>query len=232
MSRLEDLLLVADPDEVFPPTPALHRRVESTLARRRGRRNLVLVAAVIVAAVMVAALTSPSTRSALSSWLRIGDVTIEQRDELPSVDYRLRPDFGKRVTLEQARTMVPFHVRVLPMRLGAPTAVYVRDGMVTSVYGSPGRPRLLVSQWRGARYGFMKVLPHGTAAEPVSLGFGVGYWVPDAHAFHYNGPDGAMYEERFYLSAPALVWAERVTMFRLEGELSRDEALELARSLR
>ncbi len=238
MSRLENLLLVADPDEVFPPTPALHVRVESSLARRRSRRNLVLIAAVIVAAVTFAALASPSARSALSSWLRIGGVTIEQREELPPVDYRRRPDFGERVTLEQARAIAPFHVRVLPEnRLGAPTAVYVRRSpravvMVTSVYGSPGRPRLLLSQWRGARYGFLKVLPHGTAAEPVSLGFGVGYWVPEAHAFHYNGPDGAMYEERFYLSAPALVWAERVTMFRLEGELSRAEALELARSLR
>ena len=124
-------------------------------------------------------------------------------------------------------------LRVLPeSRLGAPSAVYVRHGMVTSVYGSPERPRLLVSQWRGARYGFLKVLPHGTAAEPVSLGFGVGFWVPEAHAFHYNGSDGGMYEERFYLSAPALVWAERVSMFRLEGEVSRAEALELARSLR
>jgi hypothetical protein len=104
---------------------------------------------------------------------------------------------------------------VLPeRRVGAPTAVYVRRrprglGMVTLVYGSPERPRLLLSQWRGARYGFLKVLPHGAPAEPVSLGFGVGYWVPRAHAFHYTGPDGAMYEERFYLSAPAQVWAER-----------------------
>ena len=234
MSRLEDLLVVADPHEVFPPTPALDVRVERALTRRR-RRNVVLIAAVIVAAVTLAALASPSARSALSSWFRIGGVTIEQRDELPPVDYRRRPGFGERLTLEQARAIAPFHVRVLPAdRLGAPTAVYIRraPGMVTLVYGSPERPRLLLSQWRGARYGFLKVLPHGTAAEPVSLGFGVGYWVPDAHAFHYNGPDGGMYEERFYLSAPALVWAERVTMFRLEGEMSRAEALELARSLR
>jgi hypothetical protein len=237
MSRLDDLLLVADPNEVFPATPALDSRIESALRRRRRSRwNLVLVAAVIVAAVAAAALASPSARSAFSSWLRIGGVTIEQRDELPPVDYQRRPDLGERVTLEQARAIAPFHVRVLPAsRLGSPAAVYVRRRpvtMVTVIYGSPQRPRLLVSQWRGARYGFLKVLPHGTAAEPVSLGFGVGYWVPEAHAFHYNGPDGGIYEVRFYLSAPALVWAERVTMFRLEGDVSRDEALELARSLR
>ena len=235
MSRLEDLLVVADPYEVFPPTPALDVHVERALTRIRRRRNVVLIAAVIVAAVTLAALASPSARSALSSWLRIGGVTIEQRDELPPVDYRGRPDFGERVTLEQARAIAPLHIRVLSEgRLGAPTAIYIRrtPGMVTLVYGSTERPRLLLSQWRGARYGFIKVLPHGTAAEPVSLGFGVGYWVPDAHAFHYNGPDGGMFEERFYLSASALVWAERVTMFRLEGEISRAEALELARSLR
>jgi hypothetical protein len=233
MSRLDDLLLVADPHEVFPRTPALDSHIERVLRRRRRSRwNLVLVVAATVAAVAVAALASPAARSALSSWLRIGGVTIEQRDELPPVDYQRRPDFGKRVTLEQARAIAPFHVRVLPeSRLGAPSAVYVRHGMVTSIYGSPERPRLLVSQWRGARYGFLKVVPSGTAAEPVSLGFGVGYWVPEAHAFHYNGPDGGMYEERFYLSAPALVWAERVTMFRLEGDVSRAKALELARSL-
>jgi hypothetical protein len=105
-------------------------------------------------------------------------------------------------------------------------------GMVTLVYGSLERPRLLLSQWRGAPYGFLKVLPHGVPAEPVSLGFGVGYWVPRAHALRYTGPDGTMHEEGFYLSAPALVWAERVTTFRLEADISRSEAFELARSLR
>jgi hypothetical protein len=239
MSRLEDLLLVADPQEVFPATPALDVRIERTLARRRRSRwNLALIAAVGVAAVAVGALVSPSARSAFSSWLRIGGVTIERRDEPPAVDYRRRPELGERVTLAEARALVPYRLRVLPeRRVGAPTAVYIRRrprglGMVTLVYGSLERPRLLLSQWRGARYGFLKVLPHGAPAEAVSLGFGVGYWVPRAHAFHYTGPDGAMYEERFYLSAPALVWAERVTTFRLEADVSRAEALELARSLR
>jgi hypothetical protein len=57
------------------------------------------------------------------------------------------------------------------------------------------------------------------------------FWIPKAHSLLYQRIGGGGHEEPFRLSAPALVWVRGDLTYRLEGRLSRDEALELARSL-
>lgn len=228
MSRVESLLLAADPLEVFPPAPALADRIEIALRRRRRtRRRLTLLAVASLAALALAVL-SPTGRSALSPWFGIGGVRIERTDELPAADYRRRPDLGRRVSVEQARALVPYRLRVLPRaRVGRPTAVYFRgpsSHMVTFVCGSLERPRLLLSQWRLGPDHFQKVLPRTAPVEHVMVGAGAGYWVRDAHAIFYLGPQGEEHRERLQLSAPALVWVEHSTSFRLEANVSRTRA--------
>lgn len=75
-------------------------------------------------------------------------------ETLPAVQAQ-RIDFGERMSREAADRHAGFRL----LDLGSePDAIFVRpDGLASVVYDDPSRPRLVLSQVRGAIYeGFMK----------------------------------------------------------------------------
>jgi hypothetical protein len=224
---------------VFPPTPDLAPAVLPRLVRRRRRGRRVLVAALAVLALLGAVLAaSPRARSAVLDWLGIGGVQIVEVDELPVVPVREQPVLGERVSLAEARRRVAFAVQLLPESAGTPDEVYLRGnptgGAVTLVYGSPGRPRLLLSQWRGGTYEpvLLKIVGPGTEHEVVTVDGGPGIWLRGApHVVYSHSSDGHEFEERLYLAGNVLVWERGALALRLEADIDMEEALELAESL-
>ena len=97
---------------------------------------------------------SPGARSAFLEIFRIRGAVVERVETLPDVEAQ-RVDFGEPVSRAEAERRTGFEL----LDLGSePDAIFIRpDGLASVVYGDPARPRLVLSQARGAIYeGFVK----------------------------------------------------------------------------
>jgi hypothetical protein len=92
-----------------------------------------------------------------------------------------------------------------------------------------------LTEFRGStsRVYFNKVLGPDTKLEAVNVNGGRGYWIEGApHVFLYEDVDRNIREEKIRLAANTLIWEQGELTFRLEGELSKEEALRIAESVR
>ena len=240
MPELEQALRTIGGNLEFPSTPDLTRAVRRRLAEgeRRPilRRRALVIALAVLAVAVGAVLAVPQARSTIRDWLGIGNVTIRYVEELPPVE-RATADLGlgERVSLAEARERAGFTVRVPTVdELGKSPKVYFReeDRQVAFLYGSEDDPRLLITQ-AGAAGAVEKLANiNATDTELVVVEPGsAGVWLSgEKHGLFYPG---AGQEEPFRLVGNALVFETSggVTV-RIEAEVSRDEALRIARSLR
>jgi hypothetical protein len=89
-----------------------------------------------------------------------------------------------------------------------------------------------VSEWRSEALRYLKILPMSARLERIGPPEAPSFWIPEAHTLGYQRLGGGGAQERFRLSAPALVWIRDELTYRLEARVSRDRALGIARSLR
>lgn len=239
------------------PRPALASAVRRRLAepapsappRMFGR--LAPALATIALLLAIVALGSPEVRAAAREILRIGGIEIFP---VPSVSPRPSPSSspsiaisGQRMTLEEARRSVSFAIRLPDApALGAPDDVVVDTVPVqrlTLVYRerqtiptSPhaGVAALVVEVRGGVEPAFFgKGVGPDTTIEPVSVGGAQGYWLEGApHFFFVRAPDGSIRDETLRLAGNTLIWLADGVTYRLEADISRDEALGIAASFR
>jgi hypothetical protein len=228
----------------FPPTPDLATRVrERVAAERPPRRSFLparrtLVIALAVATVAIGALMAvPGTRAAILEFFGIRGVAIERVETLPTVPTKVDLNLGDPVTLERARELAAFDV-VVPEALGEPDEVYFSDfppgGMVAFVYGSSNEPRALLTQFKASLGdAFFKKVEAGTEVEKVKVDGQRGLYLSGApHVFGYLDENGFFQEETVRLVGNVLLWERPPVTLRLEGDIPRDVALEIARSVR
>ena len=230
MSELE-LRLIALRDEIaWPQTP----RLEPTLDRRPARvsrvRPLALGFAILLAVLAGVLALSPGARSAFLEIFHLQGATVELVETLPQVD--ARPiDFGEQVSRKEAERRVGFDL----VELGEPDAVFVRgDRMASLVYGSVDKPRLVLSELRGTVWdGFVKKVGGlGTRVDQVTVDGRRGLFITgDPHFVMFFDENGAITDEPTFLAGTVLLWNRGPLLLRLEGDLTRAEALELARSV-
>jgi hypothetical protein len=241
MPELEHALRRLGEQVEFPPTPDLasgvRRRLGEAPPRRRwfSRRALAVALAVLVVAVGTA-FAVPSARSTILDWLGIKGVDIVRVDELPAVAPPGDLGLGEQVTLAEARARVPYQV-VVPhaQGLGDPDDVYVaRHGssyQVSFLWGSSERVRLLFSEFEGFAM-VEKMVQPGTSTERVVIKGEPGVWFEGApHVFLYQDENGDPVKETMRLVERALVWQRGPLTLRLEGDISKEKALEIARSV-
>ena len=159
----------------------------------------------------------------------------------------LRLGLGRSTTLADAHATAAFPVRV-PADLGEPDRVYVGGpglrGQVAFLYdprrGLPASDLLdgaavLVTQNHGeADDGLAhKLVGAGLATiESVSVDGASGYWISgQPHMFWYLAPDGTAIQESRRLVGDTLVWERDGVLYRIEGAMGRDRALEIAASM-
>ena len=231
MSDLE--LRLADLREalVFPPTPVFELRPEPQ--RARPLRPLVVALAVVLVIAAGTLALSPGARSAFLELFRLDGATVSRVEQLPEARLIERAELlGVPVGLAAAERQADFEL----VDLGEPDEVYLRgDGLVTFVYGSIEQPRLLLSQVRGSVWdGFVKkVGALGTSIEEVEVEGGRGLFISgEPHFVMYQGRDGAIREDSAYLAGTTLLWNRGDVLLRLEADVDRETALELARSVR
>ena len=250
---LERELAALGAELAFPPTPDLVGRVRVALedpppdrrwwglARPIRRGTALALAAVLVAATVVAAAV-----------YSLGGLGIVFVDRLPSVPPLASPsaglgsnlDLGVPTTLEAATSKVGYDVYVPgSAALGPPDALFygsqLVDGQVSFVYGpGAGRPAptesgvsILITEFRGdleKRLAEKSIGP-GTTVEVLTVNGGLAFWIEGApHVIVYRDPTGGYVRESIRLVHNSLAWQQGGTVIRIEGNLSRDEAVALA----
>lgn len=230
MNELERRLRELGREIAYPATPRFDLGFDRRPARAARLRPLALAFAILLAALAGLLALSPGARSAFLEIFRLQGATVERVETLPEVRAQ-RLDFGEEVSREEAERRVGFEL----LDLGEPDRIYVREGRIGSlVYGDPERPRLVLSQLRGGVFdGFVKKAGgSGTLVEEVEVGGERGLFVSgDEHFVMFLDENGQVADDRTYLAGTVLLWNRGDLLLRLEGDLTRDEALELAESV-
>jgi hypothetical protein len=207
---------------------------------------------VIVAAAALLAYT-PS-REAIASWVNL-HVFIKQVQEgpprpspLPAGPLGKRLGLGGETTLTRAQAHIAWRI-VIPASLGRPDEVYLQQppdgpslGEVTLVYAArPGIPvagqtgvSVLITEARGAvdNNFFGKMLGSGTTLEEVTVAGHQGYWISgQPHEFFFNDAAGNFRNETMRLATNTMIFDYRGTIIRIEGDMTKDHALEIAASM-
>ena len=216
--------------------------------QRWGRPLAVAAAALLIVAIALAAY--PPSRDAIARWVNLH--TIIQRvpnpptpSPLPSGSTGERLHLGSPTTLEAAQQKVSWKIAV-PSRLGRPDEVYLKEpptgptqDEVTLVYASS--PDIAASRFTGVsvlvmeargkfnEIFFQKTLGSGGTIEEVNVGGHVGYWVTgEPHDFFFIDADGRQYFDTLRLAGNTLIFDDNGTLVRIEGDMTKDQAIRIA----
>ena len=241
--------------------PAIERRLRSepgVTPSRSGRRELgwptfrrALVAAMLLVLVLVAAFgLVPGLRQAVAERFGLTGVTLQFWDERPAVPIspvgnELR--LGKSVTLAEAVEAAGFPLQApTTPELGPPIEVLVTYGqsnrMVSFIYAASDRlpasrylgVGALLTQFRGTteRGLLEKGIVTDSAVTTTTVDGNLGLWIDGAaHYFLYIDPNGDVQAEDYRLAGNVLLWEANGITYRLESELTREEAVAIAESL-
>jgi hypothetical protein len=238
----------------WPATPNLAPAIRQRITVRRPwfESRWAMAAAVAILALAALAAYTPS-RDAIANWLnlhtRFQQVPhLATPTPLPPGPLGKRLGLGSQTTLSGAEAAVTWHVLV-PSSLGQPAEVYLQlpsngppQGEVTLVYsGRAGIPTsgqtgvgVLITEARGSvdTEFFAKVLGPGTTLELVTVVGHQGYWITgQPHEFLLIGSDGNTLHETLRLATNTLLIDEGGTIVRIEGDLTKVQALQIAASL-
>ena len=147
-------------------------------------------------------------------------------------------------TLPDASRIAGFQIRA-PAALGEPDEIYVETAplRVTLVYRSrqgmpvtalPGVSALVVEfPGRFDQAVLGKGAGPDTKIESVSVSGGAGFWLSgQPHQTFYFDAKGNFQQESLRLAGNTLLWQQDGVTFRLEAQVTRDEAIRIASSLR
>jgi hypothetical protein len=231
MPELESALRQLGREVAFPPTPDLASAIRGRLERppRFWRRPVAIALAVVTVAAIAAVFAVPQSRSAILDWLGLQHVSVVRVEKLPVVPANGGLDLGRRVTLDEAKRRAPW----LLLPDGRPDSVWVDEsiprGKVSLVWGTPSHVRLLLTELSGRAY-IEKIVDGDTQVERVAIGNG-GAWFEGEHVVMFQDRDGRFHDTHARLARNTLVWQQEGVTLRLEGGLTRDEALRIARTV-
>jgi hypothetical protein len=209
----------------LPAERDLAHAVRARIGARRPRPPKPAIALALVVIAVAVALAVPPARSEIRRWLGLGTARLEFVDRLPDVQTRRPLEIGPKTSLGDARERVPYDVLTSSL-LGAPREVHLLGDQVGFVYG---KHKLLVLQ-SGGTY-FQKDVGPDTSVEHLQLNGREALWISGGrHYFAYVEGNHQARPAPLYLVGNALIWTRGDLTLRLEGKLSRAEALRIALS--
>jgi hypothetical protein len=237
------------------PRRDLWPAVRARIAERRAqpwwsrfpldRRTLAPIAATLVIILVAALLLTPRFADALGHLLSIPGVQIYQVPQTPTARPNASaPTFaGQRVaSTAEASRIAGFTVRT-PAALGEPSAIYVETApvRVTIVYASvkgisvssQAGVSAIVVEFKGTieTQIMAKAIGPGTTLDAVPLGNGVAYYLSgQPHQFFFRDPAGNLQPETLRLAGNTLLWEQDGYTYRLEAQVTREEAVRIASS--
>jgi hypothetical protein len=228
MTELERALVQLGRELDLPPEPDLRSRVRERIGRRpRYRRALVPALALLVA--LGIALAVPDARSAILRFFHIGAVTIERVQTLPAArDRPLTAGLGPALSLHEAEARSGVS---LVLNGSRPQRLYAQPGLIATLLHYRGKP-VLLAELQADQTGIVKKLAGSeTRVEPAPIG-SFGLWLEGGrHVLIWVTGSGEVRQIEPRLAGNVLIWAEDGRTFRLEGDLSRGQMLDLGRQI-
>jgi hypothetical protein len=255
MPDLEQQLMALGTAMEWPATPNIAGRIRPRLALPRAAwyQTRWAIAAAAVLVVLAGLLAYTPTRDVLAGFLNLH--AIIQRipnpptpSPLPAGPAGRRLGLGSQTTVAAAQVQVTWRI-TLPSGLGQPDEVYLQlppsgppEGEVTLVYHArPGIPvssqtevGLLITEARGATNAvfFDKMLGNDATLEDVQVNGHPGYWISGhPHVFFFTDASGQVRNETMRLATNTLIFDNGGTVVRIEGDITRAQALQIAESL-
>jgi hypothetical protein len=246
MPELEDELTALAGLIAWPATPP---RLWTGVPRSRAAGLLARPRWVLVAALLILA----ATLVAYTSWVNLHTTIIRTEhpstpSPLPSGPLGQRFQLGTQTTLAGAQRQLSWKIAV-PSALGAPDEVWIKlgpaapsGGEVTLVYAARSdiKPSdvtgvsVLVTEARGRtdEQFFQKTLGPGVTIEPVTVAGHSGYFISGRpHQFVIVDQDGNPYPETLRLATNTLILDDGGTVVRVEGDMTKQQAIDVGRSL-
>ena len=228
MSSLEQRLQALGRELAFPPEP--HLDATAPAGRPFPWRWVALAAAVIA---LVAAFSVPSARTSILRFFHIQGATVERVETLPPAQERSNAGgLGRSVSVREAERLLGFRLLLPP--LDAEPAVHLLDGVLaTVILRADGRP-VLLSEYAARDYGLLKKsVGEKTLVEPVHVAGQPGLWVEGPpHTLTYFSSSGEFREKTVKIHGNVLLWTRGPVTVRLEGRISKRQALRLAGQVR
>jgi hypothetical protein len=230
VSSLEQRLEALGRELAFPATPDLSGRAR--YAGRPFRWRQVAFALAIVAVAIAAAFAVPQARTTILRWFHLNGVTVQRVDTLPEAQERAQAGgLGQPLTLDEAQRRLGFHL-LLPPLGGTPTTYVLDDALGTVILRAGDRP-VLLSEYLARGYTLLKKsVGAKTLVEPVQVNGEHGLWVEGPpHTLTYFNTNGEFQERTVKITGNVLLWTQGPVTLRLEGRISRAEALRIARRI-
>jgi hypothetical protein len=211
----------------FPETPDIASNVRRHLPERRGaawRWRIALALAIAVLAIG-AGFAVPQARTAILRLFGVGSVQIKFVDRLPGVRPAGPLELGTAIDPADA----PFQLLQSKL-LGDPDSVFSDGDVITLLYGTPERVRMLVTEIAGSDFTpevGKKLATTGTHVEfvPIRGSAGPGVWIEGPpHTVRFPGGPPR-------LAANTLIWTSGRLTLRLEGAASLEQAVAIAETL-
>jgi hypothetical protein len=235
--------LAAGGDAAAAPPPG-DRPASAHRPRRAWRPVLAYALAALAAAFALTMAASPDARSAVLEWLGLKSVKVERRE--PSAPPP-RPGtlgsglgLGTPATLEEARRRSPFLSVPTAEGLGRPDAIHLGGQSVSLVYGDrPGYARstatgaaLLVQEFPARVEPFIeKTLGAASDFARLRVDGDPAYFITGSHGFAYQGEGDVRFEDQRLAGNTLLVERADGLLIRVEGDIARDRAVAIARSI-
>jgi hypothetical protein len=234
--------------------PAVRARIEEDRGAgfwsifRAPRVAFIPAVATVVLILVVALAFQPAGANALEA-LGIRGLTVFRGTEVPPATRgsAILPDARRVRSVADASREAGFAV-VVPAALGAPDELYVRttpDGgsQVFLVYGrasgiAPSRETgisvLIIEAAGGLQPSLIgKFLPPDGRSGQQMVNGGFGVWIEGKpHQIFFRAPNGEILTDSVRLAGNVLAWEQGPLFLRIEADISREEALRIAASMR
>jgi hypothetical protein len=225
--RLEEL----GRELAFPREPDLAPAVLGRTQRKPFAWGRVALAAALAVLALAAAFAVPQSRGAILRFFHLGGATVVGVETLPQATERSRAaGLGTPVTLREAERRTGYRLVLPPGK--RPTRAYVLgDSLVTFVLEAYGKPVLLSEFGSFGPGSLQKLVAQEAHVEPARVGVAQALWIHGPHAFEYFGRNG-FHQAPVRQRGNVLLWLRGPLTLRLEGPLTKAQALELARRIR
>jgi hypothetical protein len=210
--------------------------------RLTSRPRAIAAAILLIITLLGALLAVPQTRAAIAALLHIGSVTIvptaptsgaNEPTPLPSI-----LDLAGRTTLADAQQRMPFHIGMpaYPADLGAPQYVFAQDmdgKAVVLVWVDPQHPdhvRMALNELSSDAYVY-KLAPQ--LVQETQVHGQRALWTAGPYLLQIgSASDQHNALRRLVTASHTLIWTEGDITYRLECDVSLEEAARIAESLR